>query len=112
HAVLERGVEAGEAVEPVEGQRPAHVGHVQVRSALGGERSAPEVLDTLARERLIAGEEIRERPAGEIVGWTRARRVTRLQRREPGEGIALGEQYTRTRGGFRLSRRRPEEERG
>ena len=90
HPVLERGVEAGVAVEPVEGQRAVHVAHVRGSSPCGGLVGA-KLLDRASRERLVAGEEPREREAREIVGRTFARGVARLQCGQAGEGVALRE---------------------
>ena len=92
HLVLQGGVEARVAVEPVEGHRAVEVPHVGARALEPGGPVGPELVEGPAREGLVAGEKPRQREARQVLGGPLPRRPPRLERRQAGERVALGDE--------------------
>ena len=99
HRILERRVEAGVAVEPVESERAVQVADVAARALPAGRSIGAQLLERLLRERLVSRQEPGEREAGQVGRRPLPRRPARLERRQAGERVALGDEHPRMRDG-------------
>ena len=93
--VLRGAVESGTRVEPVEGERLPQEDEVPVRALDPAQLRLRQLRESLLRVRLVPREEIRERPAGQVVGRALALRVAGAQPLEPCEGIVSGDEQAR-----------------